>query len=150
MTSVVIQTRLSRQFQTSKNFTSTRSTRRLRRTKIKNVHKKNLRGKKSLICLFAFLCFCLVASFVLLVILVHLVRAKSFCKKNKEFKTTLITSFTLLLKLQACNTSMNFFNQNLVQLSQPFSIITIVFNHHDLFQLSQSFSISLQLVTQSL
>ena len=35
--------------------------------------------------------------FVLLVLLVLLVRAKSFRKKNKEFKTALMTSFTLLL-----------------------------------------------------
>ena len=36
-------------------------------------------------------------AFVLLVLLVLLVRAKSFRKKKKEFKTALITSFTLLL-----------------------------------------------------
>ena len=35
--------------------------------------------------------------FVLLVLLVFLVRTKPFRKKNKEFKTTLIISFTLLL-----------------------------------------------------
>ena len=42
-------------------------------------------------CAFAWLRFC---AFVLLVLLV---RAKSFCKKNKGFETALITSFILLL-----------------------------------------------------
>ena len=51
--------------------------------------KKHLSEKKSLICVFVF--------FVLFV------RAKSFCKKIKEFKTALITSFILLLP-----TSLNF------------------------------------------
>ena len=37
---------------------------------------------------------------------------------------------------------MNFFNRNLFQLSQSFSIITVFFNHHNLFQLSQSFQSS--------
>ena len=54
--------------------------------------KKYLRGKKSLTCLFAFF-----VLFVLLVLLVLFVRAKSFRKKNKGFKTALITSFTLPL-----------------------------------------------------
>ena len=45
-------------------------------------------------CAFAWLRLC---AFVLLALLVLLVRAKSFHKKNKEFKTALITSFTLLL-----------------------------------------------------
>ena len=73
-----------------------------KRTKIKNVHKKRLRGKKSLICLFMFLCFCLSVS----VFFAHFLlfgRVKSFRKKikiNKEFKNALITSFTLLL---SCN-----------------------------------------------
>ena len=51
--------------------------------------------------LFAYsvLCFCLVASFCFLVLLVLLARAKSICKnkKNKEFKTALITSFNYYL-----------------------------------------------------
>ena len=45
-------------------------------------------------CTFAWLRLCAFSALVLLV------RAKSFCKKknnNKEFKTALITSFTLLL-----------------------------------------------------
>ena len=77
------------------------STNRLQRTKIKNELKKHLWGKKSLIRLVAFLCFCL-GVFVLLVLLV---RVKSFCKKNKEFKTALITSFTLLLIFNFLNCS---------------------------------------------
>ena len=60
--------------------------------------------------------------------------------KKKEFKTALITSFTLLLKIYLV-TSMNFFNHNHFQLLQSFSIITIFFNYHNLFQLLQSFSI---------
>ena len=109
-------------------------------------------------CLVVFLCFC---AFVLLVLLVLLVRANFFLKK-KRFKTALITSFTLLLNLSYYKDE--FFNHyNLFQLSRPFqlsqsfSIITTFFNYHNLFQsslsesfLSQSFSISLQLVTLSL
>ena len=53
-----------------------------------------------------------------------LVRAKSFCKRNKEFKTALITSFILLLNFG---------------LSHSFSIITTLFNHYNPYQLSQSF-----------
>ena len=47
-------------------------------------------------CTFAWLRLC---AFSALMLLVLLLRAKSFCKKkkNKEFKTALITSFTLLL-----------------------------------------------------
>ena len=78
--------------------------------------------------------FCsLISVFVLLfgcvfVLLVLLVRSKSFCKKikNKKFKTALITSFILLLNFQS---------------SQSFLIITILFNHHSLFQSLQFFSI---------
>ena len=55
--------------------------------------KKYRRGKKSLTCLYAF--FVLFVVFVLLVLFVLFVRAKSFRKKNKGFKTALITSFTL-------------------------------------------------------
>ena len=74
--------------------------------------------------------------------------AKSFRKKKNQFKTALITSFTLLLKIYLI-TSRNLFSHNLFQLSQSFSIIkvfliiifliTIFFNHHNLFQSSQSF-----------
>ena len=69
---------------------------------MKNVHKKHLREKNSLICLFAFcafvcLCFCAFGAFAWLC-LCAFCTAKSFCKKKKKFKTSLITSFTLLLK----------------------------------------------------
>ena len=61
--------------------------------------KKYLRGKKSLIRLFAFscfLCFCLVAFLCFWCFwCVHNLFAKNK-KQNKEFKTPLITSFTLL------------------------------------------------------
>ena len=87
----------------------------------------------------SFLCFCLVASLCFLCFLVLLVQVKSFCKKSKEFKTALMTSFTLLLNLSYYKHE--FLNHNPFQLSQSFSIITIFFNHHNLFQLSQSFSI---------
>ena len=56
----------------------------------------------------------------------------------REFKTALITSFILLLKfilLQAWIFLITiFFNyHNIFQLSQSFSIITIFFNYHNLF-----------------
>ena len=101
--------------------------------------------------------------FVLFMLLVLLVRAKSFRKKNnKGFKMSLITSFIIIDKFAIVHNyyilhnliyitiiaSMNFliitifFNHyNLFQLLQSFSIITILFNYHDLFQLSQFFSI---------
>ena len=107
------------QFQTPlfKNFTTT-----------KNVPKEYLRGKH-LIHLFAFCAFarmslCLFVLFVLLVLLVLLVCVKSFRKKNKEFKTALITSFILLL---------NFNYHNPFQSLKSFSIITIFFNYHGRF-----------------
>ena len=50
----------------------------------------------SLICVFALLLGCV---FVLLVLLALLMRAKSFRKKEIEFKTALMTSFTSLLSL---------------------------------------------------
>ena len=58
------------------------------------------------VCLFAFLCFSVVASLrfcafwcflVLFVLLILLVRSKSFGNKNEGFKTALITTFILLL-----------------------------------------------------
>ena len=87
--------RSSRQFQTSlfKKFTSTKAKTAYKRTKIK-AHKKHLRKKKTR--LFAYLRFVLLLGcvFVLFVLFVHV---KFFCKKkNKEFKTALMTSFTLL------------------------------------------------------
>ena len=53
-----------------------------------------------------------------------------FVKKHKEFKTALLTSFTLLLKLSYYKQEFFitiFFNY------QSFSIITIFFNYHNLF-----------------
>ena len=47
-------------------------------------------------CAFAWLVFCALGAFLLLVLLV---RAKSFSKKNKGFKTALITLFILFLLL---------------------------------------------------
>ena len=88
-----------------------------------------------------FLCFCLVTS------LCVFVRVRSFRKKNKKkFKTALITSFTLLLDLSYLQAwifliTIFFNHHSFFQLSQSFSIITIFFNYQNLFQLSQSFSI---------
>ena len=67
-------------------------------------------------------------------------------KKKKEFKTDLISSFTLLLKfilIKAWFFLITIFinHRNLFPSSQSFSIITIFFNYYNLFQLSQSFSI---------
>ena len=53
--------------------------------------------------------------------------------KKKEFKTALIPSFILLLKFILL--------QARIFKSQSFSIITIFFNHYNLFQSLQSFSI---------
>ena len=91
--------------------------------------------------LFAFLCFCLVAFLCFLVFfdafctfgafcafwcfLVLLVRAKSFCKKKKRFKTSLITSFILLLNLSYCK-----YEFSIITI---FSIITMFFYYHNLF-----------------
>ena len=87
-----------------------------------------------------FLCFCLVASLCFLCML------NLFVKKIKRFKTALITSFTLLLNSSYYKHEI--FNLNFFQLSQSFSIITIFFNYHNLFEslynlfeLSQTFSI---------
>ena len=58
--------------------------------------------KKHLICLFAFLCFCLIASLYFLCFLCFLCVWNLFVNNNnkkKEFKTALITSFALLLWL---------------------------------------------------
>ena len=87
--------------------------------------------------LFAYLCFVFLLGCVL-VLLVLFVLAKSFCKK--EFKTASITSFILLLNLSYYKHE--FFNHyNLFQSLQSFSIITIFFNYHNLFQSLQSFLI---------
>ena len=70
------------------------------------MYKKHLREKVTSSLIFVFVLFVLLlgCAFVLLVglvlsvLFVLLVRAKSFRKKkNKEFKTVLMTSFTLLL-----------------------------------------------------
>ena len=97
-TSLVIKTVLAFLFSfLQKDFTNTKkhkSTKRYKQTKIKNALKKHLKGKKSLTCLFAFCAF----AWLCLCAFVLLVRGKSFCKK--EFKTSLITSFTLLLEYE--------------------------------------------------
>ena len=77
--------------------------------------------------------------FMLLVLLMH---AKSFCKKQIEFKTALITSFKLLLKLSFYKHE--FFNQSFPIITIFFIIIflvTIFFNYYNPFQSSQSLSI---------
>ena len=66
-----------------------------RRTKIKNAPKKHLRGK---IHLFAYLRFCAFAWASLYLLRFLCVSKKN--KKNKEFKTALTTSFSLLLLTQ--------------------------------------------------
>ena len=89
-----------------------------------------------------FLCFCVFVLFVFFVTFFLLVCVWNlFLKKNKNFKTALITSFTLLLTLS--------------YYKHEFFLITIFLNCHNIFQLSQSFSsqsfwISLQLETLSL
>ena len=118
-----------------------------KQTKIKNAHKKHLRGKKSLIRLFVFLCFSLVVSLCFLCFLCH--QNLFVKKKKKKFKTARINSCTLLVNLSYYKHDF-FFNHNLFQLSQSFWIIKILFNYYNLFESSQSFSISLQLVTLSL
>ena len=96
-------------------------------------------------CFFAYLYFVLLLGcvFVLLVLLVLLVlsaRAKSFLLKKIEFKTALRTSIILLLN--SYYYKHEFFNHyNLFQSLQSFSITTILFSYYNLFQLSQSFSI---------
>ena len=80
-------------------------------------------------CIFVlFVPFVIFVIFVPFVLFVLFVRVKSFCKKNKKFKTALITSFTLLL-------NSSYYKH------EYFSIITIFFSYHNLFQLSQSFSV---------
>ena len=73
-----------------------------------------------------FLCFwCLFVFFVAFFVL--FCACKIFSEKNnKKLKTALMTSFILLLNFQ---------------LSQSFSIVTILFNYYNPFQLSQFFSI---------
>ena len=107
-----------------------------KQTKIKNAHKKHLRGKKSLIRLFVFLCFSLVVSLCFLCFLCH---QNLFVKKKKKFKTALINSCTLLVNLSYYKHDFFlitiFFNyHNLFELSKSFSIITTFLNHHNLFQ----------------
>ena len=89
-------------------------------------------------CSTAFLCFlCFWCFWCFLVLSVLFVRAKSFCKKNKKFKTSLI------LLLNSSYYKHEFFNHfNLFQsLLQSFLIITVFFNYNNLFQLLQFFSI---------
>ena len=72
-----------------------------KQTKIKYASKKHLRRQivtYLLICLFAWVYLCHLVLSGLIVLLVLLVCAKSFRKKNnKEFKTALMTSIALLL-----------------------------------------------------
>ena len=100
---------------------------------LKNTPKKHLRGKSHL---FAYLCLCafdrvslcrlvLFSAFgAFCVFSVIFLCVKCFRKKNKKFKTALITSFILLLNFQLSQP----FHYNLLQLLQSFSIITIFFN----------------------
>ena len=95
----------------------------------------------SLVAFCAFAClrlctFVLLVFSVLLVLLVILVRAKSFCKKNKEFKTALITSFTLLLgkgnlsahvHTHSQTTSANWWSYRKNEISQRFYFIITLF-----------------------
>ena len=77
-------------------------------------------------CVLCFWCFCCVQNL--------------FVKKNKGFKTALITSFILLLNL-SCYKHEFFNNYNLFQSLHSFWITTIFFNYHNPFQLWQTFSI---------
>ena len=79
-----------------KDFTSTKKQKAAyREQKFKNAH-KNILGKKS--HLFTYLRFVLFLGcvFMLLVLLMLLVHAKSFCKKNKKFKRSQETSFCVI------------------------------------------------------
>ena len=113
---------------------------------LKNTPKKHLRGKSHL---FAYLCLCafdrvslcrlvLFSAFgAFCVFSVIFLCVKCFRKKNKKFKTALITSFILLLN--SSYYKHEFFNHyNL--------FIIIFFNYHNLFQLSQlsQFQLSFQ------
>ena len=90
------------------------------------MHLKISNGKKSLSPLFYFCAFCVFSVFCTFgafgTCIIFFVKKNN----NKEFKTVLTTSFLLLLNFQ---------------LSQPFSIITILFNYHNPFKLSKSFSV---------
>ena len=73
-----------------------------KQTKTKKARKKKISNGKTVtyshIWVFAlFVLFDLFVLFVPFVLFVFFVRAKSFRKKNKKFKTALITSFMLLL-----------------------------------------------------
>ena len=104
--------------------------------------------KRILKCLFAcnVLCFCFIASLYCWCSWCFWCVQKLFVKKRKEFKTDLISSFTLPLKfilIKAWFFLITIFinHHNPFASSQSFSIITIFFNYYNLFQLSQSFSI---------
>ena len=98
-------------------------------------------------CIFYFIFACSVLYFWLVAFLRFLCFLYFLCfwcvqnlfvkKKNKKFKISLITSFILLLNLSYYKHE--FFNHyNLFQSLKSFSIITIFFNYHDLFQLPWS------------
>ena len=101
------------------------------------VHKKHLRGKNRLFAyLRAFLCFLRFLCFLCFLCLQNLFVKKKQKKNCPNDLIYITTEFILLLKWSFfCNL---------------FFFITIVFNYHNLFQLSPSFLIFLQLVTLSL
>ena len=86
-------------------------------------------------CLVAFLCFWCFWCFQCFWYFWCFWCVQSLFLKKKEFKTALITAFTLLLKIYLI-TSLNFFNHNLFQSSQSFSVITIFFNYQSLLYYS--------------
>ena len=99
------------QFQTPlfKNFTITKSTKRLQANKNKKMLLKNICGENG--NLFAYLCFCAfdrvsLCRLMLVVLFVLLVRNLSV----KKFKTTLITSIILLLRLEIARSSSLYFS----------------------------------------
>ena len=96
-----------------------------KRTKIKKADKKHLRGKKSLVYL-RFFCFCLFASLCFLCFLCFWCFwcVQNLFAKKREFKTALMTLFTLLLTLLALTeaqsnfTEIHHFVDNLVPSSE--------------------------------
>ena len=108
-------------------------------------HKKHLSWKKPLICLFTFLCFCLDASLCFMCFRCFLcylcflwVRNLFVKKKNKGFKTALLTSFTIppkFILLQAWTFSIKIlFNHHI----NYYNLLYYNLFNHNLFQLSQS------------
>ena len=106
--------------------------------------KKHLRGKKSLVRLFAFLCFLCFLCF--LYFLCFLCLQNLFVKINKKFKIALMTSFTLLPDSSDYQHNFFFFLRSFF-LSQSFSIITIFFITIFITILFNLFTIFLNLFT---